>query len=141
VTVAKRFTDLTPEGQRYFRELEQLLALTVRVGFQAGEHFHEDGADLVDIAVFNELGTSTAPSRPFLRQSFENHRSDLEKLCLKVHRGMTGGGTTEQGLKRLGVELRGLVQREIVEGDFVPNAPSTVRNKGSAQPLIDRTRR
>jgi len=37
----------------------------------------------------------------------------------------------------MGVVVKGIVQQEIVEGDFAPNAPSTVRSKGSGQPLID----
>ena len=29
------------------------------------------------------------------------------------------------------------MQHQMVEGEFVPNAPSTIRKKGSDKPLID----
>ena len=32
---------------------------------------------------------------------------------------------------------KGLIQRKIVDGTFEPNAPSTIRKKGSSRPLID----
>ena len=43
----------------------------------------------------------------------------------------------EQILKELGLFQKDLMQNEIITGDFVPNAPSTIRRKGSSKPLID----
>ena len=40
-------------------------------------------------------------------------------------------------MKSIGVFQKGLVQAEIVDGDFEPNAPSTIKKKGSDKPLID----
>ena len=131
------FTDLTPEGKRYFKELEKLMKLEVQVGFQAGEKTYEDGTDLVDVAAYNEYGTSDTPARPFMKQSFENHEDELQKACDRVNQTLNRGGTAEAGLKELGVFVKGLVQDEIVDGGFEPNAPSTIKKKGSDQPLID----
>ncbi len=131
------FTDLTPEGKRYFKELERLSKLEVQVGFQAGEKTYEDGTDLVDVAAYNEYGTSDTPARPFMKQSFENHEDELQKACDRVNQTLNRGGTAEAGLKELGVFVKGLVQEEIVDGGFEPNAPSTIKKKGSEQPLID----
>ena len=72
-----------------------------------------------------------------MRQSFENHEDELQKACDNVNTVLSNGGTTEQALDTLGVFCKGLVQEEIVNGGFAPNAESTVRQKGSAQPLID----
>lgn len=131
------FTDLTPEGKRYFKELERLSKLEVQVGFQAGEKTYEDGTDLVDVAAYNEYGSSDTPARPFMKQSFENHEDELQKACDRVNQTLNRGGTAEAGLKELGVFVKGLVQEEIVDGGFEPNAPSTIKKKGSEQPLID----
>ena len=131
------FTDLTPEGKRYFRELEKLAKLEVQVGFQAGEKTYEDGTDLVDVAAYNEYGSSDTPARPFMKQSFENHEGELQKACDRVNQTLNKGGTAEAGLKELGVFVKGLVQDEIVDGGFEANAPSTIKKKGSEQPLID----
>ena len=135
--MAEEFTDLTPEGKKFFRELKKLKKMEVVVGFQAGEATEENGADLVDIAAYNELGTSGTPARPFMKQSFENHEDVLKKACERVNNTVNSGGSAEQALNALGVELKGLVQSEIVEGSFVPNAPATIERKGSDKPLID----
>lgn len=134
------WSDLTSEGKKYFAELEKLANLEVQVGFQAGEmHVDEEGNEalLAEIAAYNELGTSSIPPRPFMRQSFENHEKELQEACDQVNAIISNGGTAENGLDTLGVFVKGLVQEEIVDGGFEPNAPSTIAAKGSDQPLID----
>lgn len=135
--MAEEFTDLTPEGKKFFRELKKLKKMEVVVGFQAGEATEENGADLVDIAAYNELGTSGTPARPFMKQSFENHEDVLKKACERVNNTVKSGGSAEQALNALGVELKGLVQSEIVDGEFAPNAEATIKRKKSDKPLID----
>ncbi|MCM1059079.1 MAG: hypothetical protein NC452_02170 [Eubacterium sp.] len=88
------FSDLTPEGKRYFAELAKL---EVQVGYWRGEKTYDNGTDLVDVAA-----------------------------CTAV-----------QSLVKLGTFGKALVQQEIIDGGFEPNAPATVSKKGSAQPLID----
>jgi len=129
--------DLTPEGKRYLKELENLATLQIKVGFQAGDVIYENGADLVEIAAYNEFGNSDTPARPFMKQSFENHEADLKKACEKFNKKLASGGSAEEALKKLGVFAKGLVQSEIVDGQFAPNAPSTIKKKGSDKPLID----
>lgn len=134
--MALGWSDLTPEGKRYFAELEKLAKLEVQVGFQEGES-GEGGVSLAEIAAYNELGTSTIPTRPFMRQSFENHGDEIQAACDQVNANLSNGGTAESALQELGVFVKGLVQSEIVSGGFTPNAPYTVAQKGSDTPLID----
>lgn len=72
-----------------------------------------------------------------MKQSFENHESELQAACDIVNQTISSGGTAEQALNKLGVAAKGLVQEEIVNGGFAPNAESTIAKKGSEQPLID----
>lgn len=123
------WSDLTPAGERYFAELEKLTKLEVQVGFQDGE--------VAEIAAYNELGTSSIPARPFMRQSFENHGGELQAACDQVNETLNGGGSCESALEELGVFVKGLMQNEIVSGGFEPNSPVTVARKGSDTPLID----
>ena len=120
---------LTPEGRRFYAELEKLRSKRVFVGFQAGKVTDDRGVDMAQIAMFNELGTSEIPSRPFLRQTMEKNQDDIQDIA--------EGGTAEDALKQLGVYGKGLVQAQIREGTFKPNAPSTIRKKKSDKPLID----
>lgn len=51
----------TAVGKKLFKELKELSEMQVRVGFQRGKKHKgkgkRAGADLVDIALYNELGT------------------------------------------------------------------------------------
>lgn len=131
------WSNLTPEGKKYFKELEQLAKMEVQVGFQADSGNYENGATLAEVAAYNELGTSSTPARPFMRKSFENHEKELQNACDQVNKTLVKGGTTQQALDELGAFVKGLVQEEIVNGDFAPNAESTIAKKGSERPLID----
>ncbi len=135
--MALEFSDMTPEGKRFLKELRKLESLEVRVGFQAGQATYEDGADLAEVAAYNELGSSDTPARPFMRQSFENHEAELQAACDAANKVLADGGTAQQALQKIGVFAKGLVQQEIVDGGFAPNAESTVKKKGSDKPLID----
>lgn len=57
---------LTGEGRRFEQMLRELADREVRIGFQHGEATEEDGTDICDIAMWNELGTEHIPARPFL---------------------------------------------------------------------------
>ncbi|MBR3973003.1 MAG: hypothetical protein IKJ99_03485 [Oscillospiraceae bacterium] len=135
--MAISFSDMTPEGKKFVRELNKLMDLEVQVGFQAGDATYENGADICEIAAYNEYGGSDRPARPFMKQSFENHEDELKAACNQVNKAIGQGGTAEAALKRLGVTAKGLVQDEIVNGGFAANAPSTIAKKKSATPLID----
>ena len=54
-----------------------------------------------------------------------------------VNDALAAGSSVEAALNRIGVVAKGIIQEEIRDGSFAPNAPSTIRQKGSAQPLID----
>lgn len=127
----------TPEGERFFAQIEELKQNQVFVGFQAGQVADDRGVDMAQIAMFNELGTSTAPARPFLRDSVDENEDVIRDQCGKELKKLTTGATAETVLKRVGALGVRLVQEKIVSGSFKPNAPSTIRKKGSDKPLID----
>ena len=128
---------LTPEGERFFAQIEELKQNQVFVGFQAGQVADDRGVDMAQIAMFNELGTSTAPARPFLRDSVDENEDVIRDQCGKELKKLTTGATAETVLKRVGALGVRLVQEKIVSGSFKPNDPSTLRKKGSDKPLID----
>ena len=128
---------VTPQGKAFFKQIEELAKLQVRVGFQAGETT-DDGVSITDIAAWNELGTAHSPPRPFLRQSVENNEAQIKAMCkAQINKIVKGEATARDALQALGVMQKALVQKTIKSGDFEPNAPSTVAIKGSDKPLID----
>ena len=134
--MTKFVADLTPEKKRFMDALQKLEDLEVAVGFQ-GDEAYEDGTSIAQVAAYSEFGTSDIPERPFMRQSFENHQPELQAMCEEALATVANGGSPEDALNKIGVLARGLIQEEIVNGGFAPNAPSTIKKKGSSQPLID----
>ena len=89
---------LTPEGEKFFRQIDELQDKEVFVGFQAGKVTDDRGVDMAQIAMWNELGTSTAPSRPFLRKSVdENAPSTIRKK--KSDKPLIDTGKMRQSVK------------------------------------------
>lgn len=128
----------TAEGKRFLAEIEKLKTLRVKIGFQQGKEQEDDGTDLCDIALWNELGTSSIPSRPFMRDAVDKHRDEIDKFLDQQFSLLAKGKTNaEMMMKSIGVFVKGLVQQEIVDGTFEPNAPSTIKRKKSDKPLID----
>lgn len=139
----------TEEGKNIQKMLEEIAEMEVCVGFQHGkgkkEEQEETGtkkkkkkkADVCDIALWNELGTGHIPSRPFLRKSVDENRTVIDDMLNQSAKLLLSGQPLQRVLNQLGAFQVGLVQKKIVEGSYVPNALSTIRKKGSNQPLID----
>lgn len=128
---------LTPEGQRFFRELAELKELEVRVGFQRGDAQEEDGTDICDVAAYNELGTDHIPARPFIRQSVDDNEKKINSFLKAQIKDFANGKSAEQVLKETGIFQKDLMQDKIKSGDFAPNADFTIKKKGSSKPLVD----
>ena len=93
---------------------------------------------MLDVAMWNELGTANTPSRPFLRQSVDDNASKISAFCrAQLQRIAQGSADAQDVLNKIGVMQKGLVQEKIGNGSFEANAPATVKKKGSDKPLID----
>lgn len=120
------------------RQADALHGSGVKVGIQAGAG-SQDGVDMLDIAVFNELGTADIPARPFVRNAAEKNRQDIATVMDHLARKVEGGAAdADTALETLGQWYQGRQQAHIRSGEFVPNAPATIKKKGSSVPLIDK---
>ncbi len=131
----------TSEGKRLMKELRELASLEVRIGYQRGELAGSDDgssrAELVDIAMWNELGTVNIPSRPFMRDSVDKHIAAINHVLTAQKDALLNGASAREILETVGLFQQDLIQTEIEQGDFVENAKSTIRRKGSDKPLVD----
>lgn len=130
----------TADGLRFKKNLEQLASSEVVIGYQAGQiQYTGDGeeVDLLDVAMWNEMGTVNAPSRPFMRKSFDDNKSEINRFIEEKKNDLISGVSADQILKEIGLFQKDLIQETITSGSFVPNAPSTIAKKGSSKPLID----
>ena len=128
---------ITADGKKLQKILKELADKEVRVGFQQGKTTEEDGTDVCDIAAWNELGTVNMPSRPFLRMSVDDNSDKINSFMSAQKRSIINGESAGRILMKIGIFQIDLIQEKITEGSFAPNAPSTIKAKGSSKPLID----
>lgn len=91
-------------------------------------------------AAYNEFGTGHIPERPFMRTAMRVNRAKYLRTMKKdaqVILAKGGDGLLRASLDRLGAMAQGDIQHSITSGHWTPNAPSTIRAKGSSRPLID----
>ena len=101
--------ETTPEGKRFYQELAKLKDLMSYAGFQQGQAASDDGVDMVDIAAFNEVGTSSAPSRPFMRKSVDDNEEKIIAFCQAQLAKLCDGTTTaEKILREIALFKKGL---------------------------------
>jgi hypothetical protein len=113
----------------------------VLVGIPEGKT-EADGTSLALVAAVNEFGSADGriPERPAFRRGLGSagaraaYRRLNQRNLKRVADGTMDGRAALGQLGLLGVSL---VQREIRDGHFTPNAPSTIARKGSDKPLVD----
>lgn len=132
----------TVDGIRLRLMIKQLENLEVDVGFNenSGSYPAEEGEEsitIADVAAWNEFGTERAPSRPFMRQTIKDNKKKITNHANKALKAALNGGGTQELLNSIGSYTKGQMQKEIRNGDWEPNAPSTIAKKGSSKPLID----
>lgn len=126
--------------KQLMKELDQKSTSAVYVGIQGKEaDAREEGGELTvgEVASQHEFGLGV-PERSWLRGWFDENidriHEDLRKVTQKILKLEL---TKEQALQLLGVKYVAEIQKRIVAGIEPPNAPSTIKAKGSSTPLID----
>ncbi len=105
----------------------------------AGAETYQDGVTLLEVAIANEFGTDTIPERSFIRAWFdENERACREAVRRMLVATLEGKYTKEQALELLAQRFVGEIQKRIARRIDPPNAPSTIKSKGSDVPLINK---
>jgi len=87
-----------------------------------------------------ETKVITIPSRPFMRQTFDEQESELGAMAEKLDRDILTKQTSRRAaLNQLGQSHRQEIQKNMsTSGKFKANHPYTVaRKKGKSMPLID----
>ena len=131
-------------GDKYKAVLEKIARLKVitRAGIPAGATT-TDGKSIPEYAVYNELGTSRIPARPFMRTTVNEHQNEWCETLVGALKGEVLRGDAKKAMGLVGEQMKAHIQQTIQKGSFAPNAPRTVaikRAKGKVEPnhpLID----
>jgi len=104
----------------------------------AATQTEKGGASLLEVGTWNEFGTETIPARSFIRATLDQEETAAKDLIVKLTQAVIKGKMTKaQALQLLGVWAQGRVQARIASSIPPPNAPSTIRQKGSSTTLIN----
>ena len=103
---------------------------------------NSDGANLPDIGFFNEFGTKKMPERPWMR-SYVDGKSGKgagtinHTIGFQLWRLMDGKLNVTAFLNRVGIFVVAGLKNSITNLRKPENAISTIKAKGSSNPLID----
>ncbi|MEN0065940.1 MAG: hypothetical protein AAGA48_27615 [Myxococcota bacterium] len=119
---------------RFVDVLEGIPQHAVYVGVRGKE-----GRQLVEYAAANEFGTADGrvPERSYLRRTVDRNAQRYADLLQEAVEDALDHEVSTLALEQIGAIAVGDVQRTIVELRTPPNAPSTIAQKGSSNPLID----
>lgn len=94
--------------------------------------------EVAEIAVINNYGTRNIPQREFMGSSFDEKKPELLQIQSKAYNSVIDGKiSVKKGLKILGVWGSRTIKKKITALKSPPNAPYTIKRKGSSNPLID----
>ncbi len=96
--------------------------------------------ELITIAMANEFGTKSGriPSRPALRQAFDMHQAEITRVTGRIYgKVLDRTISVKKGLGLLGEFVAAKMKRQITLLKTPANEPSTIKAKGSSNPLID----
>ena len=92
------------------------------------------GEFVASVAIYNEFGTQNIPPRPFFRSALDKNEARYWNFLASE---FVKNEPAKKSLTKLGELVRGDVIKSITQFSEPPNAPSTIKAKGSSNPLID----
>ncbi|HHT3633773.1 hypothetical protein I6L63_15460 [Enterobacter hormaechei] len=131
-----KITDKKEVWRRIRVGLNELEPVEVVAGIQKGEV--NDGVLVAEYATWNEFGTRTTPSRPFMRNAFDKNVETLVRFFYQGRRGIVDGKINQdQLMNAVGVKMVQLIKESILNESWAPNAEYTIDRKKSSKPLVD----
>nr|WP_304188448.1 hypothetical protein [Hafnia alvei] len=131
-----KITDKKEVWRRIRVGLNELEPVEVVAGIQKGEV--NDGVLVARYATWNEFGTRTIPSRPFMRNAFDKNVETLVRFFYQGRRGIVDGKINQdQLMNSVGVKMVQLIKESILNESWAPNAEYTIDRKKSSKPLVD----
>lgn len=117
-------------------DLDKIKEGVVRTGFFEGSRY-EGGKTVASVARYNEFGLGV-PKRSFMRPAVHRNRQILvDRLRSEYKKALRNNTNTMDVLEIFGQLVQGLIQNQIINTTYPPNAPSTIKRKGFNAPLRD----
>ena len=130
-----------------FDRAAEIKEAKVKVGVLSDDNkggMHHPGSSLTvaEIAAILNWGTEDGriPPRPVLEPAFDKHLEELSRMGREMmEKVLLGEMALDRALNIMGAFLTNACKRLITDGEGVPppNAPSTIRQKGSERTWVD----
>jgi hypothetical protein len=100
---------------------------------------YPDGQKVVDVARRNVYGTKNIPARDFRKLAIKAIKANILPTFKKIilNSVKKGAKINITNLEDIGMAMQTEMKQAIIDMDFPPNAPSTVKAKGFDDPLIN----
>lgn len=130
--------------KKLFETIKEIADARVKVGVfaETGETHGDSRLNVAEIAAILEFGTIDGhiPARSAFKSTFDEKREELAAMGKKlIGQIIDGKMTTERALNIMGAKLANEIKLKITTGPGIPppNAPSTIKKKGSSRPWVD----
>ena len=135
----------TDKGMKKILEnMKKLDGMYIKSGFPEGsgtvkgEGENAKEVDIAQIASWLENGTQHMPSRPFVRQAYDNNIEKIKLTQEKLVKLMQDGRIdADMAIRHLAEFNNSLIDKEIESGSFPSLSKKTEKRKKSSRPLID----
>ncbi|MGL4898009.1 MAG: HK97-gp10 family putative phage morphogenesis protein [Cetobacterium sp.] len=97
----------------------------VHIGFNPNS-IYPNGTPVELVALFLEFGTKNMPPRPFMRNTIRKNKKKWSNLL-----------RNSKNFDIVGKQIINDIKTSIINGNFEPLKPSTIKKKGNSYPLID----
>jgi hypothetical protein len=131
-------TETTSKGDELVKRLIKIIKHApnahVRIGFfeGAGSYQGKDAPDVIEVALWNEYGTSRSPARSFIGSAIDENEASIAQWREEIIEGIVlKGWTIEKGMEYMGFHIKTLIENKIKSNVPPPNAPSTIAMKAA----------
>lgn len=123
--------------------IKQTAKNEVAVGFPRGKaQAYPDGTTTTEVAIINCFGMGV-PQRDFMAygkiliERDQTIKDLLKQVAVESSKQKPNQSVIKSLQEAAGLQAASLIKAAILEGDWIPNSPDTIKRKKSSKPLID----
>ncbi len=126
----------------YAKWLKQMKEISdkpfTKIGILGKGESDEEGVTVLEYGSYNEFGTKDIPERSYIRSTIDERKRRIFGKAFNLQESIfLGKMSIEKALGIMGTLIKGNIVQKIVDLRSPANADSTLRAKGSSNPLID----
>ena len=137
------FKQKNPEWIEKLKLRYRMEPIEAAVGYPRGKEgvsnpHYEDGASILEVAIWNNFGAKNIPRRAFMELAAKKMQPKFRKMMREAVKKINAGELDLKTVLKAAAQMgESEIRDAITNGDWPPNSEETIRRKGSERPLID----